>query len=335
MSLLNAARAGPGVLAPAQFAWLKLVDRPLWYALHSLGFETEGIGRYLHPNPRAEAVGARDHWAVEQRGRQPDRRPELRSGDRSPCDGTAAHWRRQISGFVRIGIVHLPVFPRAIRSAQNMTFDFQTGRRSDLHRGRANGAVPDRYRTVPSPPVHCLARRRRPLLKSAALAGLAFVAFLVGQNTAPRRVVLMMASIASVPPAGAAPASAPAVPRFEQASPLRAPDAAPSPPSPLAGPAADQVPQAFTQQLQQRPTITPPPGSPLPSAANAPEPSRSGWRTDPWRSRGRSSGRRSNSSAPARKAFATSGPFTTRLSEALRSSAQLCRSGDRGGGDLV
>ena len=55
-----------GVLAPAQFAWLKLVDRPLWYALQSLGFETEGTGRYLHPNPRVEAVGARDHWAVER-----------------------------------------------------------------------------------------------------------------------------------------------------------------------------------------------------------------------------------------------------------------------------
>ena len=40
MSLLNVARRRHGVLAPAQFAWLKLLDRPLWYALHSLGFET-------------------------------------------------------------------------------------------------------------------------------------------------------------------------------------------------------------------------------------------------------------------------------------------------------
>ncbi len=66
MALLNAARLRAGVLAPGQFAWLKLVDRPLWYALSSLGFETEGVGRYLHPNPRVEAVGARDHWAVER-----------------------------------------------------------------------------------------------------------------------------------------------------------------------------------------------------------------------------------------------------------------------------
>ncbi len=66
MSLLNTARMRSGVLAPAQFAWLKLVDRPLWYALQSLGFETEGTGRYLHPNARVEAAGARDHWAVER-----------------------------------------------------------------------------------------------------------------------------------------------------------------------------------------------------------------------------------------------------------------------------
>lgn len=66
MSLLNSARIRHGVLPPAQFSWLKLVDRPLWYALQSLGYETEGTGRYLHPNPRVEAAGARDHWAVER-----------------------------------------------------------------------------------------------------------------------------------------------------------------------------------------------------------------------------------------------------------------------------
>ncbi len=66
MSLLNEARIQAGVLAPGQFAWLKLVDRPLWYALHSLGFESEGFDRYQHPNPRVEAAGARDHWAVER-----------------------------------------------------------------------------------------------------------------------------------------------------------------------------------------------------------------------------------------------------------------------------
>jgi intracellular multiplication protein IcmP len=77
MSLLNAARLRHGVLAPAQFAWLKLIDRPLWYALHSLGFETEGVGRYLHPNPRVEALGARDHWAVECAAGAPVFKPDL------------------------------------------------------------------------------------------------------------------------------------------------------------------------------------------------------------------------------------------------------------------
>jgi intracellular multiplication protein IcmP len=77
MELLNTARLRAGVLAPGQFAWLKLVDRPLWYALHSLGFETEGIGRYLHPNPRVEAVGARDHWAVERVGGEPVIEPSM------------------------------------------------------------------------------------------------------------------------------------------------------------------------------------------------------------------------------------------------------------------
>jgi intracellular multiplication protein IcmP len=65
------------VLAPGQFAWLKLVDRPLWYALHSLGSEPEGFGRYLHPNPRVEAVGVRDHWAVERLAGEPVIEPSL------------------------------------------------------------------------------------------------------------------------------------------------------------------------------------------------------------------------------------------------------------------
>jgi|HubBroStandDraft_1064217.scaffolds.fasta_scaffold00088_41 intracellular multiplication protein IcmP len=65
MTVLTEARLRAGVLAPGQFAWLKLVDRRLWYALHSLGFPFDGCGSYPHPNPRVEAVGARDHWAAE------------------------------------------------------------------------------------------------------------------------------------------------------------------------------------------------------------------------------------------------------------------------------
>ena len=71
MTVLNHARLRAGVLAPAQFAWVKLVDRSLWYAVHSLGFESEGLGRYAHPNARVEAAGARDHWASERAAGRP------------------------------------------------------------------------------------------------------------------------------------------------------------------------------------------------------------------------------------------------------------------------
>jgi intracellular multiplication protein IcmP len=71
MSLLIASRRRSGVLAPAQFACLKLIDRSLWYALHSLGFEGDGPGQMTHPNPRIEAAGARDHWAAERMAGKP------------------------------------------------------------------------------------------------------------------------------------------------------------------------------------------------------------------------------------------------------------------------
>jgi intracellular multiplication protein IcmP len=67
MSVLTEARQRAGVLAPAQFNFIKLVDRRLWYALHSLGFpEEEGAEHAIMPNPRIEAAGARDHWAAER-----------------------------------------------------------------------------------------------------------------------------------------------------------------------------------------------------------------------------------------------------------------------------
>ncbi len=77
MTVLNAARTKAGVLPPAEFAWLKLLDRRLWYALQSLGFESAGMGLYLHPNARAEAVGARAHWARERMIGRALFRPEL------------------------------------------------------------------------------------------------------------------------------------------------------------------------------------------------------------------------------------------------------------------
>lgn len=70
MSALSLAREQAGVLAPAQFAFLKLVDRQLWYALHSLGFPG-GSNPSEQPNPRTEAAGVRDHWAAECQVGQP------------------------------------------------------------------------------------------------------------------------------------------------------------------------------------------------------------------------------------------------------------------------
>jgi intracellular multiplication protein IcmP len=68
MSVLCEARRKAGVLPPAQFKSVKFVDRRLWYALHSLGFPSDTAAPM--PNPRVEAIGARDHWAAEcQAGR--------------------------------------------------------------------------------------------------------------------------------------------------------------------------------------------------------------------------------------------------------------------------
>jgi len=67
MAALDHARDKAGVLAPAQFNGLKLVDRGLWYALHSLGM----------PNPYVEALGARAHWAAEALAGQPLHTPVI------------------------------------------------------------------------------------------------------------------------------------------------------------------------------------------------------------------------------------------------------------------
>jgi len=77
MSLLLHARSEAGVLAPGQFAFLRLVDRPLWYALHSLGFPSELGDAAPMPNPRVEALGSRDHWAAECALGRPLRLPVL------------------------------------------------------------------------------------------------------------------------------------------------------------------------------------------------------------------------------------------------------------------
>ncbi|HUY68928.1 MAG TPA: type IV secretion system protein, partial [Alphaproteobacteria bacterium] len=51
LGALKWARSQGGVLAPAQFVWLRAVDRNLWYPLNNLGrrsFHTEGAGALAH-----------------------------------------------------------------------------------------------------------------------------------------------------------------------------------------------------------------------------------------------------------------------------------------------
>ncbi len=79
MSVLNQARLRSGVLAPAQFAFLKLVDRRLWYALHALGFESDALIAHPHPSMRVEAIGAGAHWAAERAVGVPIPTPEFNS----------------------------------------------------------------------------------------------------------------------------------------------------------------------------------------------------------------------------------------------------------------
>ena len=65
-SLLEVARA-TGVLASADFIWLKRVDRKLWYMLSSVGRQT----------PFPEVAGPFSHWIVEKKLRRPLKVPAV------------------------------------------------------------------------------------------------------------------------------------------------------------------------------------------------------------------------------------------------------------------
>jgi len=71
MAALVHGRAQKGILPPADFLWLKAVDRPLWYGLHNLGRRTFHV----------EALALMSHY-----------RTEIKSGKRSafPLIGRAA-----------------------------------------------------------------------------------------------------------------------------------------------------------------------------------------------------------------------------------------------------
>ncbi len=65
-SLLQAARAD-GVVPSAEFLWLKVVDRRLWYMLNCVGRQT----------PFAEVAGPFAHWRAEQTMGRPSRAPMI------------------------------------------------------------------------------------------------------------------------------------------------------------------------------------------------------------------------------------------------------------------
>ena len=95
MTVLVEARRRGGVLPPAAFNAIKLVDRSLWFALQSLGFPSEAHGRTQHPNPAVEAIGSRDHWAIECAVGRPVGTPSVERAAAALC---AFHARTQPDG---------------------------------------------------------------------------------------------------------------------------------------------------------------------------------------------------------------------------------------------
>ncbi len=73
MRALMTAREEGGVLAPAQFVWLRAHDRTLWYPLNNLGRQS------LH----MEAIGAMAHYKAEKMVSRPIPRPKVEDAVKS------------------------------------------------------------------------------------------------------------------------------------------------------------------------------------------------------------------------------------------------------------
>jgi intracellular multiplication protein IcmP len=73
MRALTTAREEGGVLAPAQFVWLRAHDRTLWYPLNNLGRQS------LH----MEAIGAMAHYKAEKLVSRPIPRPKVEDAVKS------------------------------------------------------------------------------------------------------------------------------------------------------------------------------------------------------------------------------------------------------------
>ena len=246
MELLVEARRRAGVLAPAQFAWLKLVDRRLWYALHSLGYETDGFGRYLHPNPRVEAIGARDHWAAERAAGGPVIEPNLsravealrKSAEprRAHDCGSCCAWSRhsQASSAPWIKRVFVGVLPCILRFRRAPTS------RSSSEAPRLSPWQTRAGRGAPAQ------TGGRPILKGLVVAIALVGTFVVGQHFGGRQPDT---------PTAAASMPRPAPPGEQYAF----PDA--PLPNPQPQQASGGVPPEFQNELRQPPTVTPPPGA--------------------------------------------------------------------------
>lgn len=70
---LATAREEGGVLAPAQFVWLRAYDRILWYPLNNIGRQS------LH----MEAIGAMGHYKAEKMVQRPIPRPKMKDAVKS------------------------------------------------------------------------------------------------------------------------------------------------------------------------------------------------------------------------------------------------------------
>ncbi len=73
---LLVARLEGGVMAPAQFVWLRGHNRTLWYPLNNLGRQSAHM----------EAIGAMAHFRIERRAKRPIPRPKVQEAVKSIVD---------------------------------------------------------------------------------------------------------------------------------------------------------------------------------------------------------------------------------------------------------
>jgi len=73
---LLVAREEGGVMAPAQFVWLRGHNRTLWYPLNNLGRQSSHM----------EAIGAMAHFRIERRAKRPIPRPKVQEAVKSIVD---------------------------------------------------------------------------------------------------------------------------------------------------------------------------------------------------------------------------------------------------------